>query len=115
MAVIANPTSAVAMAGVSRPGHTRSTNRTAAAVSTAAISGAIGNPDGSGLEWTAARLEEALRAASVDGVGIKPRLAFGPVRTAVSGQRISPPLFESMEILGKNSTLRRLAALRASL
>ena len=79
------------------------------------ISGAIGNPDGSGLEWTAARLEEALRAAIVDGLGIKPRLAFGPIRTAVSGQRISPPLFESMEILGKDATLRRLTALRASL
>ncbi|GGB39674.1 glutamate--tRNA ligase [Flexivirga endophytica] len=78
------------------------------------ISGAIGNPDGSGREWTAARLEEALRAAIVDGLGIKPRLAFGPIRTAVSGQRISPPLFESMEILGKESTLRRLKALRAT-
>lgn len=79
------------------------------------ISGAIGNPDGSGREWTAERLEEALRAAIVDGLGIKPRLAFGPIRTAVSGQRISPPLFESMEILGKASTLARLHALRDSL
>ena len=51
----------------------------------------------------------------MDGLGIKPRLAFGPIRTAVSGQRISPPLFESMEILGKESTMRRLEALRASL
>ncbi|NNG40296.1 glutamate--tRNA ligase [Flexivirga sp. ID2601S] len=79
------------------------------------ISGAIGNPDGSGREWTADRLEEALRAAIVDGLGIKPRLAFGPIRTAISGQRISPPLFESMEILGKASTMRRLQALRDSL
>ncbi|TWE12206.1 glutamate--tRNA ligase [Rudaeicoccus suwonensis] len=66
-------------------------------------------------DWTAAGLEEALRAAIVDGLGIKPRLAFGPLRTAVSGQRISPPLFESMEIIGKGSTLARLAALRTSL
>ncbi len=51
----------------------------------------------------------------VDGLGIKARLAFGPLRTAVSGQRISPPLFESMEILGKTSTLARLRALRDSL
>ena len=46
-------------------------------------------------------------------MGIKPRFAFGPLRTAVSGQRISPPLFESMEILGKHETLERLRRLRA--
>ncbi|WP_446665454.1 glutamate--tRNA ligase [Flexivirga sp. B27] len=79
------------------------------------ISGAIGNPDGSGREWTTERLESELRAAIVDGLGIKPRLAFGPIRTAVSGQRVSPPLFESMEILGKASTIARLKALRATL
>ena len=59
--------------------------------------------------------DAALRAAIVDGLGIKPRLAFGPLRTAVSGARISPPLFESMEILGKTSTLNRLRSLRDSL
>lgn len=69
-----------------------------------------------GLEdFTAATIEAALREAIVDGLEIKPRLAFGPVRTAVSGQRISPPLFESMEILGKDSSLVRLRSLRASL
>jgi glutamyl-tRNA synthetase len=65
-------------------------------------------------EWSAAALEEALRAALVDGLGIKPRLAFGPLRTAVSGQRVSPPLFESMEILGPDATLSRIRRLRAS-
>lgn len=65
--------------------------------------------------WTAGPIETALRAAVVDGLGVKPRLAFGPLRTAVSGRRISPPLFESMQILGKASTLARLRALRASL
>ncbi len=70
---------------------------------------------GTGSGWNAAAIEAALRAAVVDGLGIKPKLAFGPLRTAVSGQRISPPLFESMEILGKTSTLARLHALRASL
>ncbi|RNI23245.1 glutamate--tRNA ligase [Flexivirga caeni] len=79
------------------------------------ISGAASDADDTGHGWTAANLEAALRAAIVDGLGIKPRLAFGPIRTAISGQRISPPLFESMEILGKASTLRRLKALRASL
>ena len=61
------------------------------------------------------RWKRALRAAVVDGLGIKPRFAFGPLRTAVSGRRVSPPLFESMEILGKEATLARLRALRATL
>jgi len=70
---------------------------------------------GSESTWNAAAIEVTLRTAVVDGLGIKPKLAFGPLRTAVSGQRISPPLFESMEILGKTSTLARLHALRSSL
>ncbi|WP_413247956.1 glutamate--tRNA ligase [Sinomonas flava] len=63
-------------------------------------------------DWTAEAIQSALRAALVDGLGIKPRLAFGPVRTAVSGRRISPPLFESMVILGKESSLARIKAFR---
>ena len=70
---------------------------------------------GSESDWAAARIETALRAAIVEGLGVKPKVAFGPLRTAVSGQRISPPLFESMEILGKTSTLARLQALRDTL
>ncbi len=70
---------------------------------------------GSESSWTAAAVEGALRAALVDGLGIKPRFAFGPLRTAVSGRRVSPPLFESMEILGKEATLTRLRTLRATL
>ena len=65
--------------------------------------------------WQAADLEATLRTALIEGLGLKPKLAFGPLRTAVSGQRISPPLFESMEILGRESTLTRLRALRATL
>jgi glutamyl-tRNA synthetase len=65
--------------------------------------------------WEAAALEAALRAALVDDLGLKPRVAFGPLRTGISGQRISPPLFESMEILGRSSSLTRLRNLRASL
>ncbi|WP_136611382.1 glutamate--tRNA ligase [Sinomonas albida] len=61
-------------------------------------------------DWTAEAIQDALRAALVEGLGIKPRLAFGPVRTAVSGRRVSPPLFESMVILGKDSSLARLKA-----
>jgi glutamyl-tRNA synthetase len=70
---------------------------------------------GSESDWNAAAIEAALRAAIVDELAIKPKLAFGPLRTAVSGQRVSPPLFESMEILGKTSTLARMHALRATL
>ncbi|WP_240811299.1 glutamate--tRNA ligase [Brachybacterium sp. SGAir0954] len=62
--------------------------------------------------FAAATLEEVLRAAIVEDMGIKPRLAFGPLRSAISGRRISPPLFESMELLGRPSSLARLRALR---
>jgi glutamyl-tRNA synthetase len=63
--------------------------------------------------WSHERIEEALRTALIDGLGLKPRLAFGPLRVAVSGRRVSPPLFESMEILGKAATLARLRRLAA--
>jgi glutamyl-tRNA synthetase len=66
-------------------------------------------------EWATEAIEAGLRGSLVDGLGIKARHAFGPLRTAVSGQRVSPPLFESMEILGPDSTLARLRSLRASL
>ncbi|GAA4771860.1 glutamate--tRNA ligase [Citricoccus nitrophenolicus] len=58
--------------------------------------------------WTVDGIEAALRAALIDGLGLKPRQAFGPVRTAVSGKKVSPPLFESLEILGRESALARL-------
>ncbi|PYY47114.1 glutamate--tRNA ligase [Curtobacterium sp. MCPF17_050] len=63
--------------------------------------------------WETTAIEQALRGALIDGLGLKPRVAFGPLRVAVSGRRISPPLFESMEILGKASTLARLRSLAA--
>jgi glutamyl-tRNA synthetase len=59
-------------------------------------------------DWTTAAIEEALRTALVDGLGLKPRLAFGPVRVAVTGRRVSPPLFESLELLGRGRGLARL-------
>lgn len=65
--------------------------------------------------WTTPAIQDALTAKLVDELGIKPRLAFGPLRVAVSGRRVSPPLFESMEILGKGSSLTRLRALAAHL
>lgn len=59
-------------------------------------------------EWRAEPIEAALRAGLIDGLGLKPKVAFGPVRVAVSGRRVSPPLFESLEILGRETTLERL-------
>ncbi len=53
-------------------------------------------------------IQQALQAALIDGLGEKPRNAFGPVRTAISGRRVSPPLFESMELLGKAESIARL-------
>ncbi|HMR50153.1 MAG TPA: glutamate--tRNA ligase [Arachnia sp.] len=61
------------------------------------------------------RIQAALRERIVDGMGIKPRFAFAPIRVAISGRRVSPPLFESMEILGRESSRARLQALRARL
>jgi len=66
-------------------------------------------------DWNHAAIEEALRAELIDVKQLKPRLAFGPLRTAISGRRISPPLFESMQLLGKESSLTRIARLRAQL
>jgi len=60
--------------------------------------------------WTTEAIEEALRAKLVDDLGLKARNAFGPVRVAITGSRISPPLFESLELLGRDSSLARLDA-----
>ncbi|HEX3335520.1 MAG TPA: glutamate--tRNA ligase [Jatrophihabitans sp.] len=63
--------------------------------------------------WTAAEIEEALKSALVEGLELKPRNAFGPVRVAITGSTVSPPLFESMEILGRERSLRRLRDARS--
>lgn len=63
-------------------------------------------------EWTAAAIERALKSALVDGLGLKPRKAFAPVRVAVTGRTVSPPLYESMELLGRQRSLSRLTAAR---
>jgi len=60
--------------------------------------------------WDAASIEEALKAALVDGLGLKPRKAFGPVRVAITGRTVSPPLYESMALLGRDVSLHRLRA-----
>lgn len=61
-------------------------------------------------DWNHEAIEAALRAVLIEKLGLKPRLAFGPVRIAVTGSHISPPLFESMELLGKARSLARLKA-----
>lgn len=66
-------------------------------------------------EWNAEGLQGALAATLIEGLGLKPRIAYGPLRVAISGRRVSPPLFESMEILGKADTLARLSRLSAHL
>jgi len=60
-------------------------------------------------------VEARLRTRLVEELGVKARLAFAPLRIALTGRTVSPPLFESMEILGPEETLARLRALRASL
>ena len=63
-------------------------------------------------DWTAETIEEALRAALVDGLGLKPRKAFVPLYVAVSGRASSLPIFDSMVLLGRDRTLARLQAAR---
>ncbi|MBD0023937.1 glutamate--tRNA ligase [Gordonia pseudamarae] len=66
------------------------------------------------VEWTTDAIQSALQAALVDGLELKPRKAFGPVRVGVTGSAVSPPLFESMELLGRDTTLARLRSARAN-
>ncbi|MUL80593.1 MULTISPECIES: glutamate--tRNA ligase [unclassified Mycolicibacterium] len=63
-------------------------------------------------EWNTANIEAALKTALLDGLELKPRKAFGPIRVAVTGATVSPPLFESMELLGADRSLARLRAAR---
>ncbi|RFD25326.1 glutamate--tRNA ligase [Mycobacterium uberis] len=65
------------------------------------------------VDWTTANIEDALKAALIEGLGLKPRKAFGPIRVAATGASISPPLFESLELLGRDRSLQRLDAARA--
>jgi glutamyl-tRNA synthetase len=62
--------------------------------------------------WEATRLEDALRALA-DELGEKPRNAFAPIRLAITGSKVSPGLFESLELLGRDASLARLRAASA--
>ncbi|MGI8606452.1 MAG: glutamate--tRNA ligase [Gaiellaceae bacterium] len=62
--------------------------------------------------WNRESLESGLRGLA-ERLGLKPREAFQPIRVAVTGSKISPGLFESLELLGREETVARLAAARA--
>ncbi|GAA5109086.1 glutamate--tRNA ligase [Haloechinothrix salitolerans] len=60
--------------------------------------------------WNAEAIEQALKSALVDDLGLKPRKAFAPVRVAITGRTVSPPLYESMELLGREKSVSRLTS-----
>ncbi|QGU01851.1 Glutamate--tRNA ligase [Corynebacterium kalinowskii] len=59
-------------------------------------------------DFSTPAIEAALSKALIEDLELKPRKAYGALRVAISGAAVSPPLFESMELLGKESTLFRL-------
>jgi glutamyl-tRNA synthetase len=61
-------------------------------------------------DWTHTAIEAALRSSLIEEMGLKPRIAFTALRIATTGGTISPPLFESMELLGKEASLARISA-----
>ncbi|MDP7702992.1 glutamate--tRNA ligase [Mycobacterium sp. TY815] len=63
-------------------------------------------------DWTTEQIETALKSSLIDGMELKPRKAFGPIRVAATGTTISPPLFESLELLGRDRSLGRLRSAR---
>jgi glutamyl-tRNA synthetase len=58
--------------------------------------------------WDHLSIESVLRKALIDDLGLKPRIAFSALRIAVTGSHISPPLFESLELLGKERSIARI-------
>jgi glutamyl-tRNA synthetase len=64
--------------------------------------------------WDHTSIEVILRKVLIEELGLKPRIAFSALRIAVTGSHISPPLFESMELLGKEGSINRIkSAIRA--
>ncbi len=62
--------------------------------------------------FTAARIEETLRGVA-ERLELSPRKAFQPIRIAVTGSNVSPGLFESIELLGRDRSLERIRAAAA--
>ena len=65
-------------------------------------------------EWSAAEIEASLRSM-LEELGLNPRKGLQPLRVAITGSTVSPPLFESMAVLGREATLRRLTEARSRL
>ena len=63
-------------------------------------------------DWTTPGIEAALKSSLLEDLELKPRKAFGPIRVAATGSSISPPLFESLELLGRERSLARLRGAR---
>lgn len=61
-------------------------------------------------DWSHTQIEAVLRTSLIEEMGLKPRIAFTALRIATTGSTISPPLFESMELLGKEASLTRISA-----
>ena len=59
--------------------------------------------------WTAEEIEAALKKLC-DDLGEKPRTVYLPIRVAVTGSRVSPGLYESLELLGRETSLARMRA-----
>ncbi len=64
--------------------------------------------------FTLHKLEEAFRAAA-EAMDIKVGSFFTPFRVAITGKTVSPPLFESMVVLGRAETIRRVQGAQAAL
>src|SRR5215210_5243244 len=62
--------------------------------------------------WTAETIEAALKALC-ERLGLKPRQAFQPIRVAVTGSKVSPGLYESLELLGRPVSLARISGAAA--
>jgi glutamyl-tRNA synthetase len=60
--------------------------------------------------WDHASIEACLRTALIEELGLKPRVAFSAIRIAVTGSHISPPLFESLQLLGRERSINRIKA-----
>jgi glutamyl-tRNA synthetase len=63
--------------------------------------------------WTAEAIEASLKALC-DRLGEKPKTVYPPIRVAVTGSRVSPGLYESLELLGRDEALARLRAGRGA-
>jgi glutamyl-tRNA synthetase len=73
----------------------------------AILAAAIASYESLRVDWTAAALHAATLAVA-ESVGRKLGKAQAPIRIAVTGRRVGPPLFEALEVLGPDRTLTRL-------